>query len=312
MQNILLLGGSGFLGKNIIIKLLSYGYFRIIVIDKVNNFESDYKDKIIYYNKSLNDTDSIFNIIEKENITIIIHCISLLLPASDLNQYLTDMSQIMEPSVKIIDYCAMKRVKFIYISSGGTIYGDKQNVFNEEEFASPISHYGLSKQQMENVIDFYHRRFGLDYIILRPSNVYGYGQNIYGNQGLIAVLIGKMLNNESVIVYGDGSNIRDYIFVDDFAYYIAEILNNDIKNMIINIGSGIGHTINQIISYVESAGNKKINVEYTDSRKNDVISVVLDISKLNALLPYKQKSIEEGINAFYKKIVMNSKTYKDK
>lgn len=304
----MLLGGSGFLGKNIAIELLSHEYSRIIIIDKVNNFESQYKKNIVYYKKSINDTDFIFNVVEKEQVSTIIHCISLLLPASDINQYLIEISRVIQPSVKIIDYCAKKKIKFVYISSGGTIYGDKQNIFNEEDYASPISHYGLSKQQMENIIEFYHRRYGLNYLIFRPSNPYGYGQNIYGKQGLIAVLIGKILHDEPIIVYGDGSIIRDYIFIEDFIYYIAEILKKDIKNMIINIGSGIGYTINQIIAYVESAGNKKINVEYLKSRENDVRSVVLDISKLNALIPYNQKNIEEGINTFYQKIMMNSKT----
>ncbi len=111
-----------------------------------------------------------------------------------------------------MDYCASNHIEFVFLSSGGTVYGVKGGVISENEPVAPISYYGLSKVQIEDLINFYHRRYNLNYLILRPSNPYGFGQNLYGKQGLIAVIIGKILSKESIVVFGDGTTIRDYIY----------------------------------------------------------------------------------------------------
>jgi UDP-glucose 4-epimerase len=300
MQRILLLGGCGFLGRNIT-QTLSHDNFTVIVFDKN---KSCHIESAKFYQGDINDTDSIINIIKQNSITTVFHCVSSLLPSSDSMLYIYDIDHVLSPSIKILDCCVENGIKFIFISSGGTIYGNtKDKILSEEVTPSPISFYGLSKFQMENLILFYHRRYGLDYIILRPSNPFGYGQNLYGRQGLIAVLIGKLLKGENAVIYGDGSSIRDYIYINDFNYYIKEILNNNIANVTINIGSGKGYSIKQIITYLENITRKKIHIEYTESRKTDVARIVLDISKLNSLVPYNQIDIESGIADFYNKII---------
>jgi UDP-glucose 4-epimerase len=302
-MNLLLLGGSGYLGRNIVLELLSRGYSRIVVLDKINTYNLQDNKAVVFYQSNLTDIENIFNIMTLERITVVIHCISLLIPGSDINQYISDISQVMIPSIKIIDFCAKNKIKFVYLSSGGTIYGDKQNKLNEQETLLPISLYGLSKQKMEDIILFYHRRNGLNYLIIRPSNPYGYGQNLNGKQGLIAVFIGKLLRSESIIIYGDGSIVRDYIYIEDFTYYIAELLNKNITNMIINIGSGLGYSICEIVSYLESISERKLVIEYKEARKDDVKSVILDITCLDSLIPHRQKNIREGMEIFYKKVM---------
>jgi UDP-glucose 4-epimerase len=303
VQNVLLLGGSGFLGKNIAGELLSHNDFSITVFDMVNNFYIPIRNRINFYQGNLTDTDNIIDIIEDKHITAIIHCISILLPASDTDQYIKDSMQVMLPTIKILDYCAANNIKFIFFSSGGTIYGNNSHaILSEEAPPAPISFYGLSKLQMEETICFYHRRYGMNYLILRPSNPFGYGQNLYGQQGLIAVLFGKLFNNKAATIYGDGSSLRDYIYIKDFTHYIVQLLKKNIINTTINIGSGQGYSISQIISFIEKVSGKKISVIHEKSRKNDVADVILDISKLNALIPHDQLSIEKGIADFYNQI----------
>jgi UDP-glucose 4-epimerase len=300
MQNILFLGGSGFLGKNIISSLLSQDDIRIVVFDRINNF-LNCNEKVAFYEGNL-DTHLI-EILEKEHISTVVHCISLLVPASDYIQYIADIEDVAVHTIKIIDYCAKNNVRFVYLSSGGTVYGDSDEMLREEEQLRPISFYGLSKLQMEEAILFYNRRYAMEYLIIRPSNPFGPGQNLYGKQGLIAVLLGKIINNEVAEVFGDGSILRDYIYIDDFVYYIRELLIRKVKNLTINIGSGSGYSINQIISFIETISNKTMKVRYLETRKNDLFKVVLDVSRLNSLLPYKQKSLKEGIVAFYHSIL---------
>lgn len=160
--------------------------------------------------RGISDLELIEKIIRDEGVTTVAHLVSTLLPGADMNGYLEDMGQVQESTVRILDLCARTRLRFAYFSSGGTIYGAQHGVLNESDRAEPISFYGLSKLQMEELVLFYHRRYGLDYLILRPSNPYGSGQNLRGKQGLIAVILGKVLSGEPVAVFGDGSVIRDY------------------------------------------------------------------------------------------------------
>jgi UDP-glucose 4-epimerase len=190
------------------------------------------------------------------------------------------------------------------LSSGGTIYGNKHGFSHEKDPPSPISFYGFAKFQIEEMILFYHRRYGLNYLILRPSNPFGYGQNLFGKQGLIAVLMGKIITDSTAVIFGDGLALRDYIYINDFTYYIAELLKNNILNITLNIGSGKGYSVKQIIKFVEETSNKKLNFELTEPRENDVKEFVLDISLLNKLIPHKQADIISGIKDFYRRVVL--------
>jgi UDP-glucose 4-epimerase len=305
-ESILLIGGFGFLGRNIIKYLSQKSEISLVVFDHIVTPDFQEYETVKSFQGELIDTNKIIALIENENVKTIIHCVSTLYPDSNFSEYDIDIIQVILPSIKILDYCANNKIKFVYFSSGGTIYGNKStDILNEDMSPSPISFYGLSKLCMEEVILFYHNRFEMDYLILRPSNPYGFGQNIYGKQGLVAVLIGKIINHETALIYGDGSSLRDYIDIDDFVYYVIELLAKDIRNIIINIGSGRGYSINQIISLVEDISETRINIQYVSPRKNDVKRIILDITKLNEIVPHKQIDINEGIEKFYAKILRN-------
>jgi UDP-glucose 4-epimerase len=188
-NDILILGGSGFPGKNIGKSLLSDGNNNIIVFDIVNSWENTDFNNLKLYAGCLSDIDRIIKIIKNNAITTIFHCISCMLPDSSMEDYISDIDQNLIPTIKLIDYCSHNNIKFIYLSSGGTIYGNKKGPINENDSLSPISYYGLSKKQLEEIIVFHHNKYNLNFLILRPSNPFGYGQNLYGKQGLISVLM---------------------------------------------------------------------------------------------------------------------------
>lgn len=189
---------------------------------------------------------------------------------------------------------------------GGTIYGDRKGAvipFTEKDPMAPISFYGWSKQMMENSILFMNRTQNLKYIIIRPSNPYGKGQNLHGKQGLIAVSLGKILSGEPIQVWGDGSAVRDYIYIDDLGKAVAEVLSDDsIVNETLNIGSGVGYSVNQIIDALRGVVKEDVKVEHISARQQDVSSVVLDTTKLKSLISFNPRVIEEGIEAFYKDV----------
>lgn len=306
-MNILLIGGAGFIGSNIIAYLCRHKEIRVSVLEPA--FSSLHRIKeypVQVYHGCLEDTDMLESIIVGEHIDTVVHLVSTIVPGSGFGEFQREFSNVIFPSIRLMEVCSRKGVKFVYFSSGGTIYGDhkeKYVPFTEECPIAPISYYGWSKQMMENSVLYMHRTQNLRYLIVRPSNPYGEGQNLHGNQGFIAVALGKILSREKITVWGDGSSIRDYIYIDDLGKAVSDLLwREDIVNTTLNIGSGKGYSINEIIDVLRNIVEEDFLVEYVPARQVDVSSVVLDISRLNQLVDFNPLGIMEGIGKFYKHV----------
>ncbi len=305
MNNILLIGGAGFIGSNIIAHLQEYNKYNVFVFEpefaslhRINNY------RVTVIRGELANIDALKSIILENRIDTIVHLVSTLIPGSNFDDYQMEFTNVLFPSVRLMEFCCEHNVKFVYFSSGGTIYGDKKGEvvpFTEDCPMAPISFYGWSKQMMENSILFMHRTQNLKYVIIRPSNPYGKGQNLHGKQGLIAVALGKILSGETIQVWGDGNSVRDYIYIDDLGQAVSEILMDKIiVNEIINIGSGVGYSVNDILHILRNVVHEDVKVEYIDARMEDVSSVVLDTCKLKKLINFHPCKIEDGIAKFYK------------
>ena len=307
MNNILLLGGAGFIGSNIIHHLFDIGIHRISVIEpefaslhRINNMQ------VKIHRCEISCIDKIESIIHEDKIDTVIHLVSTIIPGSSFDEYQQEFTSVIFPSIKLMELCCELKIKFVYFSSGGTVYGDRKGAiapFKETDSMAPISYYGWSKQMMENSIHYMHRTQGLKYIIIRPSNPYGKGQNLYGKQGLIAVALGKILAGENIQIWGDGSIVRDYIYIDDLGKAVVDIITDEsIVNTTLNIGSGKGFSINEILSILRGEVAEEVKVEYVESKQTDVSSVILDTKRLRKLIDFHPIDIKDGIRRFYQDI----------
>lgn len=310
--NILFLGGGGFIGSNLIKKFLNNNAYNIyIAVPSTRNIRkfNEYYDKIKIFQCSLQDTEAISLILVQHSINILVHLASNFLPNSNIEDYEKEFNNILVPTVKLIQICSTLKIKLVYFSSGGTIYGNyHKEKFNENDQTLPISYYGQSKLIIEHSILLENRKNKLKFLILRPSNPYGPGQDIYGTQGLISIAIGKALKNEILYIRGNGSSVRDYIYIDDLVFYTYELINRDYENQIINIGSGEGYSINEIIRIFNQNINIPLKVDYVVSGLEDVHWVVLDVSKLKSMINFKTTPINKGISIFFeqfKKLTTN-------
>lgn len=304
MKNVLLLGGNGFLGRNLARGLAEDSDFNVYVYDITEPKEK--LDNVVYYQGSLEDSNKLFKILSENSIEVFVHMVSTIIPGSSLEQYINNCKLVQISTIPLMDYCAANNIELVFLSSGGTVYGVKGGVISENEPTAPISYYGLSKVQIEELINFYHRRYGLNYLILRPSNPYGYGQNLYGKQGLIAVVLGKLMKREPIEVFGEGDTIRDYIYIEDFVYYVIELLRKGILNETINIGSGVGYSINQILDVFKKISEYDFEIKYIPARKDDVPKMILDTTRLHNFIHHDNVSIEDGISSFYRSIIEHS------
>lgn len=300
-MNILILGGTGFLGKNCA-RALSETH-NVFVSGYENNSQIDHS----LLSLKLSETDKIIDFIESNNIDLVMHLVSTLLPGSSEEDYIYDIQNVYNPTLTLLEYCAKNKIRLVFFSSGGVIYGNSDCNFSEEMTCNPISYYGLSKLNIENAISFYHRVYNLEYLIIRPSNPYGKGQNIYGRQGLIAVIMGKILNNQPIEIWGDGTAVKDYIYIDDFVFYIKALIEEScVWNTVFNIGSGVGTSVNDVIKVFENNNIILPKIKYLMHKNTDVSRMILNCNKLNKLIPHKCKSITEGVLEFWNYIKEDS------
>lgn len=300
-NNILLIGGSGFIGLKLIEQLAIKECKIVLLIRSSNDMDvfKEFFDRIDIIYGTLHDFELIQTTIISKKIDTIIHLASSLIPSSNFDEYLNEMTFVIYPTMRLLPLFAHQNCKLYYFSSGGVVYGNSDNViFNENDKTCPINYYGMSKKIMEESILFESRNSNLKYIILRPSNPYGIGQNFNGKQGLIAVAIGSLLNKRELEIWGDGTIVRDYIYIDELINSVIAIILSSEVNQIYNIGSGIGYSINDIIEIINKNSLNKLNVKYITKRKVDTPKIILDTTKFKNNFSIKSVSIEEGIKCF--------------
>lgn len=305
MRHILFIGGAGFIGSNLI-KYLPKGEYKVHVCEPIGAYLKRLEGLDVHVHQcSLTDVQSINNIIKDNDVDIVVHLVSTLIPGSSYEDYKSEYQNIIFPSIEIMEICAERGVKFVFFSSGGTVYGNRKDVFTlvENYPMAPISYYGWSKQMMENSIQFMHRTKGLDYLIIRPSNPYGHGQNLYGRQGIVAVAIGKLLKGEPVEVWGDGSAVRDYIYIDDLAEVFKQLIEKGVKNTTLNIGLGRGYSVNDVLAFLKIVSQQDFKILYKNPRPVDVSNMVLDTTSLKQYVKIEMTPFMEGVRKFYEESV---------
>ena len=273
MSKHLILGGAGFIGSNLAKKLVSEGIRPTIftrptsslinlasILDNVDIIYGDWTDENI-----------LSKIIQGAN--IVYHLITTTFPSSALDSSIYDIQSNLIPTVRLLELCTKFNVqKLIYASSGGTVYGDPQfTPITEEHPLNPRSLYGQSKVTIEKYLQFYARLKSLNVIILRISNPFGSGQKLLGVQGLVAVAMGCVVYNRPISIYGQGEAIRDYIYIEDVVEAIhLSAQNPSLKSAILNISSGQGKSIIEVILAIEKVVGKSITKEFIPSRSGDV------------------------------------------
>jgi UDP-glucose 4-epimerase len=189
-------------------------------------------------------------------------------------------------------------VALTYVSSGGTVYGDPQYVpVREDHPTAPITSYGVLKVACEHYALMYNRLYGVRTRVLRCSNAYGEFQPAARGQGFIAAALKRLSERRPLVLFGDGLNVRDYVFAPDIARVMVDLSARSGGPTVLNVGSGEGITLLDLVALLERITGRKAQVELRPDRGFDVRRVVLDTTALRAVLPFTATSLEEGIAA---------------
>ena len=285
MNNILILGGKGFIGSNLA------------------EFLVNENENVIVFKGDFNDSETVEKVFKENKIDIVIHLISSIIPATPFEKIIKNTE--INSTINLLDIMRKRGVnKIMFFSSGGAVYGTNgQKVNKEDSPTNPINFYGWLKLTIESYLQMNHRVHGLNYIILRPSNAYGKRQNIQGGQGLIAVTLGKLLQNKPIEIWGNGEVVRDYIYIDDLCRAVFLLIKNRQWNNVYNVGGGKGTSVNEILRIIKKITGINFGINYKESREVDIPVNILDVSKLKNSIPWGELTgIEEGIKTYWKEL----------
>lgn len=296
-MRVVIVGGAGFIGKNLSIQLVNQGY-EVVIIDRPGNA---FEKKALELGIKYIDGDYITGNGLKEGIQeddCVIHLVSTSVPNSSNQDIYIDAQDNILPAIRLLDICKQKKVrKVIFASSGGTVYGIPQFLpIDEFHVTNPTSAYGIHKLTVEKYLLLYKELFELNVCILRIANPYGPGQIPFRGQGVVATFLASVLLNKEIQVWGDGNSVRDYIYIDDLGKAFIKAIEYSGNEVVFNIGSGIGISVKEILEIIDCNINAAVNVKYIPAKIVDVKSNILKCEKASKILNWRVNTdIREGV-----------------
>ena len=228
------------------------------------------------------------------------HLVSTTLPQGSNADPVYDVESNLVSSLRLMEHAVQHRIKkVVFVSSGGTVYGiPKASPIAESHPTDPICSYGIAKLAIEKYLALFKLLHGLEYKVLRLSNPFGERQRTESSQGAVAVFLAKALRNETIEIWGDGSVVRDYVYISDVVRAIASAALSPASETTFNIGSGRGVSLNEILAAMESLLGAPIRRNYSAPRPFDVPVNVLDIALARSKLGWAPSvAFEAGLKA---------------
>jgi UDP-glucose 4-epimerase len=300
----LVLGGGGFIGSHLVSALLAQG-------TTVRVLERPYRTRMpsIPNHPALEWQEGDFGNVQDihralENVDIVFHLVSTTQPKSSNDDPSFDVESNLVATLRLLDQLRGTNTLLIFASSGGTVYGTPiQTPIPETHPTEPTCSYGIVKLAIEKYLALYRLLHGLEYRVLRVANPYGPGQEANRAQGVVGTFLSRVVHDEPIEVWGDGSVVRDYLYISDTVSALIQAAAYRGAERVFNIGSGSGHSVREIITAVEQVTGKKAQASYTAARKFDVPISVLDITRAGKELGWQPKvDLNEGLRLTHQRI----------
>lgn len=297
-SSVLLLGGAGFMGRALTARLRSLGHDVHIVIRGVT---LDVSDGVTVHAGGLENTQLLRRLIPR--FKTIVHLASATTPSLSSKTPSLEANLNIAPTLGLLEELQKyPDVRLIYISSGGTVYGNPAvEMVPESAPLSPLSFYGAGKAAVEGFLRCFQHLSGNPVVILRPSNLYGPGQPRYQGFGVVRTMLQHMRDGSTMTIWGDGSVVRDFVYVDDVVSAIECVIADADARGTFNIGSGAGHSLNDLKTIIEQVCGSALSTRYESSRSIDVRRVVLDTSSMKKRFDWSPStSLSDGVGRTWK------------
>ncbi|MCS7180915.1 MAG: SDR family NAD(P)-dependent oxidoreductase [bacterium] len=297
MAKILVTGGAGFIGSHTVDKLIEEGN-EVIVIDNLSTgFIKNVNEKAIFYNVDIRDKKSLKDICENNYFEYVFHFAAQINVRKGEEDPIFDIETNICGIINLLECIKEKPPKkIIFSSTGGVMYG-LTNIFPTPETVEPfpICIYGISKLTCEKLLYSYWKKYGINYVALRYGNVYGPRQNYLSEAGVIAIFISRILEGKECIIFGDGKQTRDFIFIEDVVRANILFMKNEI-NGVFNVATGVETDVNRIFDIIKEKIGRDCKKIYGEEKKGELKRSCISIEKIIKETGWEPKfTIEEGI-----------------
>jgi UDP-glucose 4-epimerase len=290
----IVLGGGGFIGTNLCRRLVASGH-RVRAFGRRSLFPADL-DGVEWYQGDFGDVSSLAAAME--SFDTVFHLVHATMPQTANLDIPNDVRRNVIPSIALLDLCQRLGVRrVVFASSGGTIYGCAPQIPTPETAPTdPITAYAISKLAIEKYLGLYEHLYGLSYRALRITNPFGPFQIALKNQGFIAAVVSRAVSEQVMEIWGDGSAVRDFVFIDDVVDALELAATSDDAERVYNIGSGEGRSLREVIAVAEELFGAKLRIEWKPGRAVDVPKSVVAIDRARRGLDWEPRTpFETGL-----------------
>jgi len=308
-MKILVTVGAGFIGSHVVDLYIKKGY-EVVVVDNISSGSTEYiNPKAKFYKLDINELNlndnKLEDVFKDEKPDVINHHAAQISVSASVKDPVFDASVNILGTLNLLENCVKYNVKkFIFASTGGAIYEETEKIpIDENHPTRPLSPYGVSKLAIENYLYFYKKVHHLDSIIFRYANVYGPRQDPYGEAGVVAIFINKMLKSENPIIYGDGNQTRDFVYISDAAQVNLLVLKEDFKSKIksddiaiFNIGTGIETSVNELFHKLKKITKANAKEIHGPQKMGELRRSCLNSNKAKEILGWEPEvDIDQGL-----------------
>lgn len=314
-ERILVTGGAGFIGSHLVDAFLAAGH-DVLVVD---NFSTGKKENlpghVRWYDADVTDKHALLAIVKRESPTIVVHAAAQINVRSSFHDPQRDAEINIKGAINVLECCKDAGVKrALYLSSGGAVYGIPNRLpCTEQAPGAPVNPYGVSKYTAELYFSLYHHLYQIEYGILRLSNVYGPRQDPHGEAGVVSIFADAVLHDRQPVVFGDGTQTRDFVYVADVAAAavlavrrLSMSFPKPFDERIFNISSGEAISVNDALAAIQHAAGNRANhalatvpsvpAKHQAAVSGEVKHMVLDSSLAKKALGWMPSvGFEEGI-----------------
>lgn len=294
-MKVLVTGGAGFIGSHIADRLVSEGH-DVVVVDSLTAGSRANVNTGCKFIQADVTAPTLPGIFEREQPEIVFHHAAQIDVQKSVADSFSDARNNILGTLNLLNCCVRFRAKKIIYASSAAVYGSPRYLpIDEKHPVCPVSNYGISKHTPEHYLKVYRDLHGLNYTVLRYANVFGPRQGTKGEGGVICIFANRLLADQPPVIYGDGSQTRDFVYVDDVVD--ANLCAIDCGDgEVLNIGSGVQVSVNELFDRLKQAADLSMNAVYAEPRPGDIEHSVFDVSLAREVLGWRpQWSLEDGL-----------------
>lgn len=294
-MKILVTGGAGFIGSNVVDAYVVAGH-EVVVVDDLSSGKKENLNPAAKFYKLDITSKKLEDVFKKEKPQIVNHHAAQIDVRKSIEDPAFDVKVNVLGMINLLNCCVKYKVqKVIFASTGGALYGEIKDRADEKHEMNPISSYAIDKFAAELYLGAYAENHGLKYTVLRYANVYGPRQDPHGEAGVVAIFCGKILKGEAPFIYGDGNQLRDYVYIEDIVK-VNELALEKGDNDVFNIGTARGSSVNDLFKILKAASDFTKGAIYKPSRTGELQRSVLYADKARRILGWSpQVEIASGL-----------------